>query len=85
MKNKIVLFGGYDSDNRRNNELKIYDLGKSAWSTKALKGESDHIPKPRWQHTANAVGDSIFIIGGMGENSHGDSNVYKIDFDTQKC
>ena len=85
MKNKIVLFGGYDSSYKYNNELKIYDLRKSAWTSKALKGESNDIPTPRIEHTANAVGDSIFIIGGMGENSHGDSNVYKIDFDTQKC
>ena len=85
MKNKIVLFGGQDSNDDRNNVLNIYDLGKSAWSSKTLKGESDHIPKSRYLHTANAVGDSIFVIGGRLKDNSGDSNVYRIHFGTQKC
>ena len=49
MKNKIVLFGGTNSSYRlENNDLKIYDLGKSAWSTKSLKGETNEIPETRY-------------------------------------
>ena len=65
MKNKIVLFGGRHLNRKfENNELKIYDLAKSTWSSKVLKGESCEIPIPRYKHTVNSVGDFIFVIGG---------------------
>ena len=42
------------------------------------------IPKPRIGHTANAIGNFILIMGGYIKYMT-DKNVYKIDFDTQKC
>ena len=39
MKNKIVLFGGYDSNGDRNNVLNIYDLETKVWSQKELIGD----------------------------------------------
>ena len=49
-----------------NNILNIYNLEELVWSKKELKGESHEIPKPRNDHTANAIDNFIFIIGGSG-------------------
>ena len=83
MKNNIVLFGGKDSYRNLNNIFHIFNLETGAWSQKELKGEQESIPKPRQGHAAIAIGNFIFIIGGYREDQ--DKNIYKIDFDTQKC
>ena len=64
MKNNIVLFGGKDSHRNLNNFLNIYNLEDLVWSKKELKGGHNEIPKLRIDHTANAIGDFIFIVGG---------------------
>ena len=86
IKNNIVFFGGEDSyyNSNSNNVFHIFNLKTNRWSQKELKGESNEIPEPRYSHTANAVGNFIYIIGGVVGRQK-DKNVYKIDFDTQKC
>lgn len=84
MENNIVLFGGLDSNGKRNNVFHIFNLETETWSKQELKGESNEIPKTRKGHTTNVVGNYIFIIGGWGKFLS-DKNVYKVDFDTQKC
>ena len=41
MNNKIVLFGGENSNNKMNNIFHIFNLKTNKWSSKELKGESD--------------------------------------------
>ena len=41
MENNLVLFGGKNSNGKRNNELYIFNLETRTWSQKELKGESN--------------------------------------------
>ena len=63
IKNNIVLFGGKDSF-KMNNVFHILNLETGGWSIKELQGESHEISKPRKCHTANVIGNTIYIIGG---------------------
>lgn len=64
LKNNIVLFGGRDRHGNLNNILNIFNLETKAWSNKILKGALNDVPRPRTNHTANIVGNTICIFGG---------------------
>ena len=69
MKNNIVLFGGIDKNYHMNNVFHIFNLKTNTWSQKELKGDSKEIPRARNAHTANAIGNFIYIIGGEVKSS----------------
>ncbi|XP_013407938.1 kelch domain-containing protein 1 [Lingula anatina] len=74
VKNKLVIFGGRDSQARRN-DLYIYNIETRKWETVSVKGCQ---PEPRSFHTVTAVGARVVVIGGRSQSNqhYDDLNIF---------
>jgi len=58
---KLVLFGGYAASGKALNELHVYDLDASSWSTPQMACAP---PPPRQGHSAVRHGHELIVAGG---------------------
>ena len=80
----ILVFGGFHSSTNRLNDVHIFDTVSLSWS-QPIDAQCDftprgnHIPKknawpftptPRGAHSANVIGDSLYVFGGYGGNGY---------------
>jgi N-acetylneuraminic acid mutarotase len=76
----IYLFGGLGPEGPKNDVYKLsQSWGEFQWSKVETKGE---VPSPRFRHTASAVGDDIFIIGGFTGPKTRLNDVWKLNVST---
>ncbi|KAL3871702.1 hypothetical protein ACJMK2_039685 [Sinanodonta woodiana] len=73
----FVYSGGHcGPDPVGDREVYCFDATVSAWTKLAIKGDS---PKPRHGHVMVAIGNRIFIHGGMsGPNFYGDLHILNV-------
>lgn len=79
-KTKIVIFGGYMSSSCRHSDTWIFNSVTLSWTRPVEPGcvfdaDGNHMPvtsadpntpSPRGSHTANVIGDVMYIFGGFG-------------------
>ncbi|KAH9520447.1 kelch domain-containing protein 1 [Bulinus truncatus] len=63
---KAVLFGGRGRNDQHFENFDVFDFDKKEWQPATVEGDK---PAARGQHSAVAVGDSIFLFGGSGNFS----------------
>lgn len=73
---KILIFGGVEDDQVTNN-LFYFDLNTNVWLWRQFD-EDEAAPSPRTNHTAVAVDDYMYIIGGgIGTNMIPTSEIWR--------
>ena len=77
VKGKAYIFGGEEQPREPvNNEMHVYTLPSSGVSeadynkiAPQVNLDTGEVPPPRVGHTANAIGDKIYVFGGRGGKS----------------
>ncbi|KAL3672035.1 hypothetical protein V7S43_002699 [Phytophthora oleae] len=73
---RLIVFGGNGQLNdERMNDVWIFDVEKHQWTLLQCSGD---IPSPRSYHTAHAVGEFLFVVGGRTTGSE-DGSVFMLD------
>ena len=72
---KLIIFGGWDGQNRLN-DLHILDSLTLSWSSPLISGIP---PTPRAGSTLNCVEDFLILFGGSGQNSTCFNDVHLFD------
>lgn len=73
---KILIFGGVEDDLVTNN-LYHYDLNSDTWFLEQF-GSDETVPSPRTNHSAVAVGDYMYVVGGgIGQNMVPTSEIWR--------
>ncbi|XP_039262552.2 kelch domain-containing protein 1-like [Styela clava] len=74
IRNKLYIFGGVicgaeqqTANNKESNQLISFDVESNKWEEVEVSNE---IPEPRSGATLSAVGDKLYLFGGLSEN-HG--------------
>ncbi|CAH1785614.1 unnamed protein product [Owenia fusiformis] len=76
---KFIVYSGGQSaaDPVTDRQVHIYDSSKSQWTTPSVKGDP---PKPRHGHVMVAIGNRVYIHGGMsGQSFYNDLHVFDLD------
>lgn len=60
--NVCMMFGGYTSDNKVVGDLWSLDYQNLEWREEAVSGIK---PRPRYRHTAEVIGNKMYILGGV--------------------
>ncbi|KAG7380114.1 RNA polymerase II-associated protein 3 [Phytophthora pseudosyringae] len=73
---RLIIFGGNGQLNdEKMNDVWLFDVEKQTWTLLQCSGD---IPPPRSYHTAHAVGEFLFVVGGRTPESE-DGSVYMLD------
>ncbi|KAL0800509.1 hypothetical protein Bca101_055684 [Brassica carinata] len=57
----LYVFGGYNTDNYRTNQVHLFDAAKQIWTQPMISGTP---PPPRDSHSCTTVGDNLIVFGG---------------------
>ncbi|XP_046560835.1 rab9 effector protein with kelch motifs-like [Haliotis rubra] len=79
VKDKLIVYSGGHSgaDPVGDRQVHSYDVSTSTWSVLSLRGDS---PKPRHGHVMVAIGNRVFVHGGMaGSSFYDDLHVLDLD------
>lgn len=80
--NKFIVYGGghCGPDPVSDRQVHCFDATSLSWTTLNIRGDS---PKPRHGHVTVAVGNKVFIHGGMaGANFYNDLHVLNLEKNT---
>jgi hypothetical protein len=76
---RLVVFGGNGQLNdERMNDVWLFDLDEQLWTLLQCSGD---IPPPRSYHTAHAIDEFLFVVGGRTAEAE-DAGVYMLDIAT---
>ena len=70
---KIVVFGGFSGTkaNPHLNDVWIFDTKTESWTEiNSHVSELSSMPEPRGKHSANIIGERIYIFGGYGGSNY---------------
>jgi dynein heavy chain len=80
----MIVYGGFQSNNSRYNDVWVYDTAKQSWwqppesecevsatGAYTLKRKWDKSPTPRGAHSANVIEGKMWIFGGYGGTGYG--------------
>jgi len=77
--NKMIVFGGYNSQKKWLNEVYVYDVASDSWQLLQVTGS---LPDPRVAHSAVLVDNKMVVFGGNNVNGF-INNVFKLDLSTK--
>lgn len=82
--NSLYVFGGYNKGQYSNDTYR-YNIDQGTWCKLDNKNDSISLaPEERIKHTANIVGNYLYIYGGQNIDGHYLSDMWKLDLITSQ-